>query len=50
MTFPWSDPMLAGGKINIRNIRQIPRINKWLILAILVDEMGEQVLKTMHNF
>jgi hypothetical protein len=50
MTYPWSDPMLAGRKINIRNTRQIPIIDNRLILAIPVEDMGEEVSKTIHKF
>jgi hypothetical protein len=42
--------MLAGGKINIRNIGRIPGLEKRLILAIPVEEMGEQVSPTAHKF
>jgi hypothetical protein len=41
MISPWSDPMLAGGKINIRNIRRITKTDNDLILTTPVDDMGE---------
>jgi hypothetical protein len=39
--------MFAGGKLNIRNIRRIPRKDKGLILAIPVEDMGERLSKTI---
>jgi hypothetical protein len=42
--------MLAGGKINARNIKRIPKIDKLLIVAIPVEDMSKQESKTIHKF
>jgi hypothetical protein len=50
ITSLWSSSILARGKINIRNIRRTPRIDKHLILVTPVEDIGEHVSKTIHKF